>query len=67
MASPKSFSNSMEAVITEIPSVTPQKLVEDLNISSSPESSSSSWLSSNNNYILYFFELWMIKVHKRFG
>lgn len=54
MASPKSFSNSMEAVITEIPSVTPQKLVEDLNISSSPESSSSSWLSSNNNYILYF-------------
>ena len=54
MASPKSFSNSMEPVITEIPSVTPQKLVEDLNISSVSESMSSSWLPSNNNYILYF-------------
>ena len=54
MASAKSFSNSMEPVITEIPSVTPQKLVDDLNISSVSESMSSSWLPSNNNYILYF-------------
>ena len=54
MASAKSFSNSMDPVITEIPSVTPQKLVDDLNISSVSESLSSSWLPSNNNYILYF-------------
>ena len=57
MASAKSFSNSMEPVITEIPSVTPQKLVDDLNISSVSESMSSSWLPSNNNYILYFPKL----------
>ena len=54
MASAQSFSNSMEPVITEIPSVTPQKLVDDLNISSASDSSSSSWLPSNNNLILFF-------------
>ena len=54
MASAQSFSNSMEPVITEIPSVTPQKLVDDLNISTASDSSSSSWLPSNNNLILYF-------------
>ena len=54
MASAQSFSNSMEPVITEIPSVTPQKLVDDLNISSASDSSSSSWLPSNNNLTLYF-------------
>ena len=54
MTSAKSFSNSMEHVITEIPSVTPQKLVDDLNISSVSESMTSSWLPSNNNYVLYF-------------
>ena len=54
MASAQSFSNSMEPVITEIPSVTPQKLVDDLNISTASDSSSSSWLPSNNNLILFF-------------
>jgi hypothetical protein len=54
MASAQSFSNSMEPVITEIPSVTPQKLVDDLNISTASDSSSSSWLPSNNNLILLF-------------
>ena len=45
MASAKSFSNSMEPVITEIPSVTPQKLVDDLNISSVSESMNSSMVT----------------------
>lgn len=52
MASAQSLSNSMEPVITEIPSVTPQKLVDDLNLSNVQESSSSSLLPSNN-YMLY--------------
>ena len=49
-----SISNSMEHVITEIPSVTPQKLVDDLNITSTSDPSGPSWFPSSNNYILYF-------------
>jgi len=48
-----SISNSMDSVITEIPSVTPQKLVDDLNISTSSEPFIYSWLPSSNNYIPY--------------
>jgi hypothetical protein len=45
------FSNSLEHVITETPSISPQKLIDDLNVSSVSSVSSS---SDSSNYLLYF-------------